>query len=82
MTEEHEDDFNGYDKVNEIRAAYNSATCKKSDKRGNGNFVSFGRNAKQQQKMQNLQETPLLQSIKTFLQDGKIQQNGRQETNW
>lgn len=22
MTEEHEDDFNGYDKVNEIRAAY------------------------------------------------------------
>lgn len=29
MTEEHEDDFNGYDKVNEIRAAYKSATCKK-----------------------------------------------------
>ena len=29
MTEEHEDDFNGYDKVNEIRAAYKAATCKK-----------------------------------------------------
>ena len=29
MTEEHEDDFNGYDKVNEIRAAYKSATYKK-----------------------------------------------------
>ena len=29
ITEEHEDDFNGYDKVNEIRAVYKSATYKK-----------------------------------------------------
>lgn len=28
ITEEHEDDFNGYDKVNEIRAVYKSATYK------------------------------------------------------
>ena len=29
IIEEHEDDFNGCDKVNEIRIAYKSATCKK-----------------------------------------------------
>ncbi len=29
ITEEHEDDFAGYDKINEVKAAYKSAICKK-----------------------------------------------------
>lgn len=70
IIEEHEDDFNGCDKVNEIRIAYKSATCKKPIKGEKEILLTLVEMPGNNQQAK-LAKMLLLRSTKMFLRDGK-----------